>query len=237
LSASATASASCTPADNVMQCFSCHGRGHYASECPHRTLALEHKPIECEDEIVEAEGSYEDLVEVKNNLLLGDSYLSVVRSLLSKPVLSDEWMRTTIFHTLIKCGDTSMNMVIDGGSTINVVAQSTIKHCNLTVEPHPHPFKVAWLDKTNLTVSHKCKVPIQIGIYKDEIICDVMPMDVAHILLGRPWLYNRNVTHHGKDNTYTFKFLRPGTSLLPFVGLNSCFLPQTQSLYRPRPHL
>ena len=165
LSASVTASASCTHADNVVQCFSCRRRGHYASERTHCTLALEHKPMECEDEIVEPEGSYEDLVEVKNSILLGDSHLSVGRSLSPKPVLSHKWKRTTIFHTLVRCGDTSMKMVINGGSTMNVVARSTIKRCNLTIEPHPHPFKVAWVDKTNLTVvSHRCKVPIRLEV-------------------------------------------------------------------------
>lgn len=185
------------------------------SECPHRTLALAHKLVACENEIVEAEGSYEDLVEVENILLLGDSHLGVVSFLLLKPLLSHEWKRTTIFHTLVQCGNTSMKKVIDSGSTMNVVAQSTIKRCNVTVEPHPHPFKLAWVDKTSLTVSYRCKVPIQIGSYNDEIVCDVMPMDVAHILLGRPWLYDRNVTHHGRDNTYTFKFKNRNITLTP----------------------
>ena len=32
-----------------------------------------------------------------------------------------------------------------------------------------------------------CKVLLSIGkYYKDEIICDVVDMDVCHILLGRP---------------------------------------------------
>ena len=31
------------------------------------------------------------------------------------------------------------------------------------------------------------------GDYKDEIYCDVLPMDVAYVLLGRPWLYDLNV--------------------------------------------
>jgi hypothetical protein len=28
-------------------------------------------------------------------------------------------------------------------------------------------------------------------------------MDVCHVLLGRPWKYDRNVIHDGKNNTYT----------------------------------
>jgi len=100
--------------------------------------------------------------------------------------MSEEWKRTTIFCTLARSGDTLLEMVIDGGSTMNVITQSTIKRCNLKIEPHTYLFKVAWVDKTNLRVFHRCKVSIQIEGYKDEIFCDVLPLDVAHLVLGRP---------------------------------------------------
>ena len=32
-----------------------------------------------------------------------------------------------------------------------------------------------------------------------------MPMDVCHILLGRPWQYDRKVTHDGVLNCYKFE--------------------------------
>jgi len=31
-----------------------------------------------------------------------------------------------------------------------------------------------------------------------------VPLDACHILLGRPWLFDRRVTHDGHLNTYTF---------------------------------
>ena len=33
-------------------------------------------------------------------------------------------------------------------------------------------------------------------------MCDIIPMQVTHIILGRPWLYDQNVEHNGKKNTY-----------------------------------
>jgi hypothetical protein len=30
-------------------------------------------------------------------------------------------------------------------------------------------------------------------------------MDVCHLLLGRPWKYDRNVIHDGRKNTYTLE--------------------------------
>ena len=40
-------------------------------------------------------------------------------------------------------------------------------------------------------------------------------MDVAHILLGRPWLYDRNVSHNGRENTYTFRYMNKNITLNP----------------------
>jgi hypothetical protein len=46
-------------------------------------------------------------------------------------------------------------------------------------------------------VSGQCKVKFKIGGYRDEVLCDVIPMDVFHVLFGRPWQYDRNVIHDG----------------------------------------
>lgn len=40
-------------------------------------------------------------------------------------------------------------------------------------------------------------------------------MQVAHILLGRPWQYDRKVLHDGEVNTYTFLFQRRQIRLMP----------------------
>ena len=34
--------------------------------------------------------------------------------------------------------------------------------------------------------------------------CDVLPLEVCGLLLGRPWQYDHNVIHAGRENTYTF---------------------------------
>ncbi|GKD39605.1 reverse transcriptase domain-containing protein [Tanacetum coccineum] len=41
--------------------------------------------------------------------------------------------------------------------------------------------------------------------YKDEVWCEVILMDAAHILLGRPWKFDRKTKHDGFQNTYSFK--------------------------------
>ena len=87
-----------------------------------------------------------------------------------------------------------------------VVSKDAIKLLNLKVEPHPNLFRVAWVNYHTFPVTQSCLVSIQMGDYKDEIYFDVLPMDVAHVLLGRPWLYDLNVTKFGTNNIFSFKY-------------------------------
>ena len=47
-------------------------------------------------------------------------------------------------------------------------------------------------------------VAFQIGKCKDEVVCDVVPMQAEHLLLGRPWQFDRRVKRHGFTNKYSF---------------------------------
>lgn len=56
-----------------------------------------------------------------------------------------------------------------------------------------------------MSVTKQCLVEFKIGGYNDKTLCDVIPMDVCHLLLGRPWKYDINVVHDGRMNTYTLE--------------------------------
>ena len=77
--------------------------------------------------------------------------------------------------------------MIDYRSTDNLVSTKVIEKLKLPTMKHPIPYKVSWLQNGHqLLVNEQCEIELQIGNYKDKILCDVMPMDVCHILLGRP---------------------------------------------------
>jgi len=81
---------------------------------------------------------------------------------------------------------------------------------------HPTPYKVSWLQKGHqINVIEQCKVDIQIGMYKDVILCDVLLMDVCHVLLGSQRQFNQKFIHDGKKNTYTLEKDGNKHTLLP----------------------
>lgn len=67
-----------------------------------------------------------------------------------------------------------------------------------------------------MKVSKRALVPFSIGTsYRDKVWCNVVPMSACHILLGRPWEYDRHVTHDGRKNTYSFMFNNTKIILMP----------------------
>jgi hypothetical protein len=119
-----------------------------------------------------------------------------------------EWLRTNIFHTRMEHNGRVLNVIIDNGSGMNVIAEAAIELLGLKTKKHPTPYRISWVNEANsVHVKQRCFVKFSLGKkYVDEAWCDVIPMTVCHMLLGRPWLYDRRVLYDGYANTYSFNF-------------------------------
>jgi len=49
-----------------------------------------------------------------------------------------------------------------------------------------------------MIVNQQVKIPFSIVDYYDEVLCDIIPMEVEHILLGRPWKFDKKAIHNDK---------------------------------------
>ena len=116
--------------------------------------------------------------------------------------------RHQVFRTNALVNEVTAKVVIDTGSSENLVSKDLVKKLKLPTEKHPQPYGLRWIRKVEGaadTVSEVCRVPIAIGKnYKDVVVCDVVMMDACQILLGRPWQYDIDIGFKGKSNTYEF---------------------------------
>eukprot|EP00253_Pinus_taeda_P028052 PITA_28052 len=148
----------------------------------------------------------------------------VLNKVLLKPAkeVAEPDQRKALFRTICKSQGKCCKLIIDSGSTDNLVALEMVEKMGLKKLKHPTPYKVSWLQKGHqLLVDEQCEVEFQIGKYKDKILCDVMAMDVCHLLLGRPWQFDRSAVHDGKTNCY--KFVKDGIkhTLVPIKEENT----------------
>lgn len=69
---------------------------------------------------------------------------------------------------------------------------------------HTHIVFLRYKMTLNVMVNEKFSVKFNYIIsYQDEVLCDIIPMNICHMLLGRPWQFDRHAIHDGWANTYT----------------------------------
>ena len=63
-----------------------------------------------------------------------------------------------------------------------------------------------WLNNiSDVEATKQALISFKIGPYEDQVVCDACPMDACHILLGRPWQYDRFAKYNGRTNRYVIK--------------------------------
>ena len=123
----------------------------------------------------------------------------------SVPDLEDP-LRSSIFSTFSKIGSTVIKIFVDSGSVVNAVRAASVLALGLQPRLHPRPYKAMWINETFLVVTKRCIVQLKVAGYREDIWCDILPMGVGSVLLGCPWLYDRDVAQLGRTNHCTFFF-------------------------------
>ncbi|XP_057520819.1 uncharacterized protein LOC130801075 [Amaranthus tricolor] len=200
-----------TPSKDIV-CFKCNGRGHYKKDCPNARAFTMREWEEIRQDtrpkkiLVSRSGQEEEIY---------------------PPSLSDE-DDTYIEREQRFEGDSEeeeeeeleqgkvCDLIIDGGSESNCVSKQLVSELSLETRPHPHPYKIKWLDnKASGSVNRQCLISLTLGTYTNDVLCDVLEIDACHLLLGRPWQYDRRTKHDGYTNTYTLRHNGKKKELVP----------------------
>src|SRR3954468_3839149 len=117
-----------------------------------------------------------------------------------------EDQRCNILQTRAGINGKSIKVIVDGGSCHNLASMELCTKLKLPLRKHPSPYFVQWLsDNESVKIQHTDSISFKIGPYEDTVECDVVPMTVCHMLLGRPWQYDKKAMHDGHSNIYSFR--------------------------------
>ena len=104
----------------------------------------------------------------------------------------DEVQQKNIFHTRCMIDNKLYSMIINGDSCTNVVNIGLVDKLRLKTTKHSRPYGLQWLNNSgDIKVTRQALISFSIRHYYDEVLCNVVPMHASHILLGRPWQYDR----------------------------------------------
>nr|XP_027109209.1 uncharacterized protein LOC113729078 [Coffea arabica] len=112
----------------------------------------------------------------------------VARRALTARVKEDELQWENIFYTRCFVNQALCSVIIDSGSCTNVASSLMVDNLKLPTRDHPRPYKLQWLNNFG---------------------------EASHIILGRPWQFDRQVTFDGVINKYNFLYNSKKVTLAP----------------------
>jgi hypothetical protein len=193
-----------------IKCFRCLGVGHIASQCPNKRTMIAR--VDVGEVETESEGNDDQMPILEDDCADVEYPVEhqslVARRALSAQVKEDdmEQQRENIFHTRCLINNNVCSVIIDGGrSCTNVASTILVEKLNLHTLQHPKPYKLQWLnDCGEVKVTKKVLISFSIGRYKDEVLCDVVPIHAGHKLLGRQRQFDRKAIHDRFKNRHSF---------------------------------
>ena len=109
------------------------------------------------------------------------------RALSGQAKEDDEVQREYIFHTRCHVQNKACSVIIDGGSCTNVASTTPVEKLEMPTSKHHRSYKLQWLNYSGeVRVNKQVLISFRVGKYEDEVLCDVVPLQAGHLLLGRP---------------------------------------------------
>jgi hypothetical protein len=114
--------------------------------------------------------------------------LVMERALVVWPKNDEDWPRQSLFHTRCTIGGKVCHVIIDNGSWENTISKDVVSKLGLEKIKHPHLYNMRWFKSNKLSkVKFRCLASFSISNkFIDEVECDMVDMDVSHLILGRP---------------------------------------------------
>ncbi|XP_078435016.1 uncharacterized protein LOC144706013 [Wolffia australiana] len=190
-----------------MQCFKCKGFGHQRSDCPSLMIMDIHgQPAEDQQdddlEVDEYPGEDPDGDELDDPL--GYIQITPIAPTATYPVATVDTREIGGSSSRPQIGGRTYKLMVDSGSCINGISEDMATRLGLPLIPHPTPYQVSWIDASTIPVKMQCYVPLKMSTYDERVLCDVLPMKIGSIILGRPWLFDHDVKLSGRANTCSF---------------------------------
>ncbi|PKI76930.1 hypothetical protein CRG98_002717 [Punica granatum] len=184
--------------------FKCGEPGHRQSECrkgEKRAMFIEEELSD--DAVYVARGDGEVEFDEEEEIVTGDGVPNMVvrRSCMTPRAADEDWLRNNIFQSTCTIRNKVCRFMIDSSSCENIVSFEAAQKLSLRSEPHPKLYKLTWLKKGGeVSVLKRALVTFSIGPrYRDSMWCDVVIMDACHLLLGRPWQFDRSEELHDAE--------------------------------------
>jgi hypothetical protein len=108
-----------------------------------------------------------------------------------------------LFHSQMWVKGTSLHFIIDSSRKNNLISAEVFKWLALPTTPHPQSYTIGWLCQgRDLHIRKQCHLTYGINNFKDDVLCDVSPLEVCDVLLVQPYLWKCHVVYESRHHSF-----------------------------------
>jgi hypothetical protein len=106
-----------------------------------------------------------------------------------------------LFHSQMWVKGTPLHFIIDSVArrTSSQQRSSSGWPCRQCRTHNPTPLDGS--TKEAISISQQCRLSYDIKPFKDEVLCDVAPLEVCDVLLGQPYLWKHHVVYESRPRS------------------------------------
>lgn len=125
----------------------------------------------------------------------GDQLSCILEKVLLRPKKPTSSQRHAIFKSRCTIEGKVCDLIIGTGCSKNIIANAMVKKLQLKTSKHP-----------NFSIEKN---------FSCEVLCNVIEMDVSHLILGLRWQFDVRAWYDGHANAYTLDWKNKRVRLLP----------------------
>jgi hypothetical protein len=94
-----------------------------------------------------------------------------------------------LFHSHMWVKGALLHFIVDTGSQNKLILIEVFKLLDLLTMPQLQPYTIDWLhQRRDLCVNQQCHLPYDIKPFKEEVLCDISPLEFCIVILAQPYL-------------------------------------------------
>ncbi|CAL1405655.1 unnamed protein product [Linum trigynum] len=120
-------------------------------------------------------------------------------------------------YTRCLVGEKVCSVYVNGEIKSNLISSRAVAKLGLPIRKLPVPYSLPSLEeKDSVFVTEEVSLPFRIGRYEDVVRCNVVPLKLTHVVLGKPWHDDNDARRSRRTNhvrlrhcgaTFALKFL------------------------------
>jgi hypothetical protein len=108
-----------------------------------------------------------------------------------------------LFHSYMWVKGVPLHFIVDRGSQKNLISAEVLKRLKQPTTPYPHTYTIGWLHQGRyLHVIQHFHLLYNIKPFKDEVFCDIPPLEVCDVTLGQPYLWKQHVLYESRPHSF-----------------------------------